>query len=99
MPAARKPLQHEHHSRADRAPRRAATGTERTTRWRPRSSSKARIRTAWSCREALWHDDRGGFYFGAGAELEGGRVAGPLLLPGNPGAFGRILIAALICAR
>jgi hypothetical protein len=27
------------------------------------------------------------FYFGAGAELEGGLVAGPLLLPGNPGTL------------
>jgi hypothetical protein len=25
------------------------------------------------------------FYFGVGAELEGGLTAGPLLLPGNPG--------------
>jgi hypothetical protein len=27
------------------------------------------------------------FYFGAGAELEGGLTAGPLLLPGNPGTL------------
>ena len=27
------------------------------------------------------------FYFGVGAELEGGLTAGPLLLPGNPGTL------------